>query len=139
MSGHYALQALLAVLPIGEHTIQEFVEGGPMVWLGDVAQLVGNDVVNGIDWCLDQATIEEQPPSRRHRTPALLDLPNNQASWPERLGVWKSPKIVLGSFGELHMGPFPIPGIHKFASDFRAVRAMRLHNDEAAGFHSGTT
>lgn len=64
MSGHYALQALLEVLPIGEHTIQEFVEGGPMVWLGDVAQLVGNDVVNGIDWCLDHATIEEQPPSR---------------------------------------------------------------------------
>jgi hypothetical protein len=49
------------VLPIGEYTIQEIIEGGPVVWLGDVAQLVGNDVVNGIDWCLDQATIEEQP------------------------------------------------------------------------------
>ena len=93
------------MLPIGEHTIQEFVEGGPVVWLGDVAQLVGNDVVNGIDRCLDQATIEQQPPSRRHRTPALLDLPDNQASRPECLGVWKSRKIVLGSFGELHMGP----------------------------------
>jgi hypothetical protein len=45
LSGHYALQSLFAVLPIGEHTIQEFVEGGPVVWLGDVAKLVGNDVV----------------------------------------------------------------------------------------------
>jgi hypothetical protein len=98
-----------------------------------VAQLVGNDVVNGIDRCLDQATIEEQPPSRRHRTPALLDLPNNQASRPECLGVWKSPKIVLGSFGELHMGPLPISGIHKLAGDFGALGAMRLHNDEATG------
>jgi hypothetical protein len=72
----------------------------------DVAQLVGNDAVNGIDRCLGQATIEEQPPRRRHRTPALLDLPKNQASRPECLGVWKSPKIVRGSFGELHTGPF---------------------------------
>ena len=47
MSGHYALQALLAVLPIGEHTIQEFIERGAVVWLGDVAQFVGNDVVYG--------------------------------------------------------------------------------------------
>ena len=121
------------MLPIGEHTIQEFIECGAVVWLGDVTQFVGYDIVNGIDRCLDQAPIEEQPPSRRHRAPALLDLPNNQASRPECLGVSKSPKIVLGSFGELHMSPFPIPGINKLTGDFGTIGAMRLHNDEATG------
>jgi hypothetical protein len=65
------------VLPIGEHTIQEFVEGGPVVWLGDVAQFVGNDVVNGIDWCLDQATIEEQT----RRTGKVMN--DHRADWRE--------------------------------------------------------
>jgi len=84
---------------IWEHTLKEFIERGAVVWLGDVAQYVCNDIVNGIDRCLDQATIEQQPPSRRHRPPALLDLAHNQASRPECLGVWKSPKVVLDSFG----------------------------------------
>ena len=120
------------MLPIGEHTIQEFIERSTVVWLGDVAQFVGNDVVNGIDRCLDQATSEEQSHSRRHKTPALLDLPNNQASRPECLWVWKSSKVVLGSFGELQRSPLPIPGIHKLTGDFSTVGSMRLHDDEAA-------
>lgn len=92
------------------------------------AQFAGNEFVNGIDRCLDQAAIEAQSPGRRHATPALPDLPHHQASRPECLGVRKHPKVVLGSFGKLHICPWPIPSLNKLSGDFGTVGAMRLHD-----------
>ncbi len=62
--GHNALQPLFPAAPVGEHAVQKFIEGSPMVGFAYVAEFVRDHVVNGIDRGFDESSIEEQSTRR---------------------------------------------------------------------------
>lgn len=55
--GHYSLQAFLALCPIRHNPINECEKLRPMMRLRNMAELMRNDVVNGIHRRLDEAVI----------------------------------------------------------------------------------
>src|SRR5690606_23168907 len=78
--GHYSLQAFLALCPIRHNPINECEKLRPVMRLRNMAELMRNDVVNGIYRRLDEAMIEQEPTGGRHRSPSLSQLTNNQSS-----------------------------------------------------------
>lgn len=58
-SCHYPFQLILASLPVWEHAIEELEECGTVMRLGNMAEFMGDDVVDPIHRRLDEATIKE--------------------------------------------------------------------------------
>jgi hypothetical protein len=46
-------------LPVGEHALQALEECGPVVRLGDMAEFMGDDIVDCVDGRLDESTIKK--------------------------------------------------------------------------------
>ena len=63
---HDPLEPLLPALPIWHHSVQQFKEGCAVVRLSDVAKLVGDDVIDGVDRSFDKASVEQQAVRGRH-------------------------------------------------------------------------
>ena len=65
-SGHDPLEPLFPAFPVRHHSVQQVKEGCAVVWLSDVAKLVGDDVINGVDRSFDKASVEQEAVRGRH-------------------------------------------------------------------------
>ena len=65
-SCHDPLEPLFPTLPVRHHSVQQVKEGSAVVWLSDVAKLVGDDVIDGVDRSFDQASVEQEAVRGRH-------------------------------------------------------------------------
>jgi hypothetical protein len=59
-SGHDPLEALLPPLPIRHHSVQKAKEGRAVVGLSDVAKLVSDDIVDGINRGLNETSVQQE-------------------------------------------------------------------------------
>lgn len=57
---HEPFEPGLPFFPIGQNLIQQGIKRRPVMRFGDVAKLVGDDVVDRVDRSLDETSVEEQ-------------------------------------------------------------------------------
>ena len=70
-SSHHAFKLGFSGLPVRHDLAQELEECWAMIGLPDVAELMSDDIVDGIGGRFDQACIEHETPGRRHRSPSM--------------------------------------------------------------------
>ena len=107
------------------------------MWFSYVAQFVGNHIVNSIYRCFDETTIVQKTTGRRHRSPALSDLSDDETLGAKCIWLRKELDTGLDPLFELYVGVIMIPRLHQVACNVGTIWSMCLHNDEAAEqFHA---
>lgn len=88
---HNFLKTIFASLPIRKLFLKKFEEGGAVVRFLDVAKLMNYDVVDAVDWSLNQTGIKQHVRSVwRHTAPSLGQLAHGQLWLPAELWeIWK--------------------------------------------------
>lgn len=84
---HHPFQPLLSTLPIGHNLVEKLEKRRAVMWHRDMAKLVSDHVVDGVNRGLYEAAIEEQASRRRHRPPSLSGLPHDETLRAESLGI----------------------------------------------------
>src|SRR5690606_31560445 len=101
------------------------------MWHRDVAELVRDDVVDGIHRRLDQPAIKQQARCRRHRTPTLPKLADDQALGAKVFRGRETQKIDFQTLGKFCMSALPIPMLDRLPGDLGSLGSVRLDDDEA--------
>lgn len=99
-------EPLFSAFPIRHHPVEEFQERRAVMGLRQVAELVGDHVVDGVVRCLNQTAVEQQSTGRRPGSPPLSGLADDARA-------------------------VSVPYLHQLARYHGPVGAVRLHDEEA--------
>jgi hypothetical protein len=70
---------------------------------------VGYHVVDGVDWRLHEAAVEQQTFGRRHGPPSLPGLAYDETLRPECLGVREETETEFDPLRKLDVSPIAVP------------------------------
>ena len=124
---------MFSLAPIWQNAIQNLKELWPVVWYGDVAKFVRDDIIDGVHRRLDQSAIEQQAAPRGHRAPALPKVANDQALGTKVVGRREAQKIYFKALSEFCMRAFSIPRLYELARHLGPLGPMRLNHDKPTG------
>lgn len=69
---HPQFEFVLYFFPAGAHRVEEFVKLCAVVWVLQVAELMGYNVINALLWRFDQIGVERYRTVAREAPPSLL-------------------------------------------------------------------
>ena len=89
-----------------------------MMIMPNMAKLMRYHVVDSIDGRLNQRSVQNEPASSSHRSPALRKVPYDEPPWLEFLGHRKFLLAKGQPLAKFDLCALAIPGIEKFAGNF---------------------